>query len=158
MKKLAIIAAVALLAACNSGNGTSARARIPKQFQFLGSYKISGVNNVGGDLSQCRGAGEFADVAVGTPVTVAKFTGKPIAVGHVEVGLGTNIYQSTLDECTFRFSVANVPRAKSYLITVGRHGPTAIPLATVVAGRGIVVINANPPPSALPPSPVPVGG
>lgn len=160
MKKLVIGALLLVLAACSSGGGSSAAAKpkLPKIVDFQGEMRIQGPGNVQGDLSNCTGAGPYADVRRGSEISVTNAKGKPLATGLVAYGLGTNIYGSYLDECVFKFYVHNVPRASSFLLRVSKHPPMVVPLATVVATGGKVSVDLNePPPLATPSSVNPAG-
>jgi hypothetical protein len=112
-----------LLAACGGGDEPPPKPVYPATINIQGDVTVRGVNYVRGSLSECAGAGTFADVYKGGPVTVSNEVGRPLAIGKVEYGVGTNVYQNRLDECTFRFRVANVPRALAYQVRIGRQTP-----------------------------------
>ena len=145
MKKVAIGLLLVLLAACSSGSSAPAKPRVPATFTFVGDVRLSGAKNLRGDLSSCAGAGQFMDVVKGARVTVTNRERKPIAVGGVTVGLGTNTYQGVMDECTFRVLVVNVPRAKGYFVIVGGQPPQLLTLPTVIALRRPLLVRPQPP-------------
>ncbi len=92
-----------------SGDDAPATPPIPKSFNFIGDFRLSGSAYVGGDLKNCGGVGYFVDVHPTARVVVTNQNGKPIASGGVTYGSGTNYYQDTLDECLFRFVALHVP-------------------------------------------------
>jgi hypothetical protein len=138
------VALILVLAGCNKDEGPE-KPKIPAAFNIRGDVRLSGSQNVTGDLSNCAGVGAFVDVYKGNSVVVTDQDGKPLANGTITDGLGTNYYEEILDECSFRIRVANVPRAKSYFVVVARQRAHPITLAEVVAGDGYVRFDANPP-------------
>jgi hypothetical protein len=141
---LVLVLLVAVAPACGGDSGPKGPP-IPATFMFKGDVRLSGASYVYGDLANCSGLGPYADIYKGAFVTVTNQVGKPIAIGRVAYGLGTNYYQDVLDECTFRLDIFNVPRAKAYLVVVGRSVPAQFSLASVVATSGVLVFDANPP-------------
>jgi hypothetical protein len=133
------------LTACSTGDDTPAAPPIPKSFNFIGDFRLSGARWVGGDLQNCGGVSYFVDVHPTARVTVTNQNGKPLATGSITYGSGTNFYQDTLDECLFRFVVLNVPRAKSYFVIIGRQRAHPVALQTVVATEGKIKIEGNKP-------------
>ncbi len=129
MKKLgaaaALFALVVLLAACDSGGGPPPKPVYPATINLSGDITLDGATFVRGNLSNCAGAGRFADLIAGAPVTVSNRAGQPLAVGSISYGIGTNVYQNHLDECTFRFHVLRVPRTSSYIIKVAQQAPVS---------------------------------
>jgi hypothetical protein len=121
------------------------RPTIPASFVVRGDVRLSGPNNVTGDLSNCAGVGPYADLYKGANVVVTNQKGRPIARGTITDGLGTNYFEETLDECALRIRVPVVPRAKGYFFVLGRQAPHPITLAEMVAGNGSVRFDANPP-------------
>jgi hypothetical protein len=128
-----------LLAACRGGGEEPPPKPVyPATIQMVGDVTIRGANSVRGNLSDCAGAGTYADIYKGGPVTVSNQVGRPLAIGKVEYGLGTNVYQNRLDECTFRFRILSVPRAQSYQIVIGRQPPLLRSFLGVYASGGAV--------------------
>ena len=107
---VALVALVVLLAACGGGGGKKLKPIYPAAINMSGDITLDGATFVRGNLSDCAGAGRFADLVKGAPVTVSNRAGEPLAVGAISYGIGTNVYQNKLDECTFRFHVPHVPR------------------------------------------------
>ncbi len=148
MRKLAstvlVVLLVGLAAGCTDNSGP-AGPKIPATFLFRIDARLSGDRYLFGGLGVCTGVGQYADIHKGAWVTVTNQVGKPIAVGTVTIGVGTNYYEGALDECTFRLLVRNVPRAKAYLVILGREAPQPFTLAEVVDGAGVLAFDANPP-------------
>jgi len=142
---MAFVLFVPLLAACNRGDSGPEAPVIPASFTFKGEVRLSGAGNVFGGLDNCAGVGRYADIHRGASVTVTNQIGKPIAIGEVSYGLGTNYYRDVLDECTFRLDVASVPRAKAYIVIIARGQPQPISLASIVATNGQLVYDVNTP-------------
>jgi hypothetical protein len=141
---VAIAASVVLLAACNKDDAPE-RPKIPASFNIRGDVRLSGSQNVTGDLSNCAGVGAYVDVYKGGNVVVTDQDGKPLANGTITDGIGTNYFEEILDECSFRIRVANVPRAAGYFVVVARQPAQPITLGEVIAGDGYVRFDANPP-------------
>ncbi len=132
------------LAGC-SKSAEVEKPKIPATFTFNGDVRLSGSANLTGDLSNCVGVGRFVDLYQGAKVVVTNQKGRPLALGAITEGLGTNYFQDVLDECAFRVRVPDVPRARSYFIMLGRQPPKPLTLAEVVTGNGYVRFDANPP-------------
>jgi hypothetical protein len=143
-----------VFAACTSDDPESETPPLPSSYTFNAEAKLSGAANVRGDLSNCTGAGQFADMYKTAPVTVTDVNLKPIAVGSLLDGLGTNVFQNVLDECTFRFVVRNVPSTGGYYVIVGRQRPKAVARITVQATNGRFQIEVNTPNVPRGPSPL----
>lgn len=148
MKKLTsgvlVMVFVVLGAACNRNEGPQ-KPDIPAAFTFRGDVRLSGSKYVFGGLDNCAGVGPYSDIYTGAFVTVTNQVGKPIAIGKVEFGLGTNYYQDVLDECTFRIVVANVPQARAYYVVLARLAAHPFTLRDVVDVNGRITFDANPP-------------
>jgi hypothetical protein len=116
-----------LLSGCFlGGGGGDAKPKKPVYPHYIniqGDLTVNGRYYVRGNLSDCAGAGPFADIVRGAPVLVSDQVGRPLAVGRVAYGVGTNVYQNRLDQCVFRFRVPNVKRAPVYQIRVARQQP-----------------------------------
>jgi hypothetical protein len=145
VRKLAVGLVLVILAAACGGNDAPAAPVIPASFTFKGDIRLSGAKYVSGELSECSGVGPYVDIYKGARVTVTNEVGKPIAIGTVAYGLGTNYYRDILDECTFRFYVPSVPRAKAYLVYVGRNSPHTLTLPGVVQSQGVFSYDINTP-------------
>jgi hypothetical protein len=135
---------VALAAGCTGNNGPTGP-RIPASFLFRVDARLSGARYVFGGLSSCTGVGQYADIHKGAFVTVTNQIGKPIAIGTVTIGVGTNYYQDVLDECTFRLQIIGVPRARAYFVVLGREAPKPFTLSDVMDSGGVLAFDANPP-------------
>jgi hypothetical protein len=118
---------------------------VPKAFNFIGEVRLSGSQNVTGNLENCAGVGRYVDLYTGAYIVVTNQNGKPIAQGVVSKGFGTNYYNEVLDECSFGIKVLNVPRAKGFFIVVGRQRAQPVSLAWVVSTNGIIRYDINPP-------------
>ena len=127
MRKLAtgisLVALVALLAACSGGDGPPPKPVYPPFINIVGDLTVSGAQYVRGNLSDCAGAGRYADLVKGAPVTVSNRVGVPLAVGKITYGVGTNVYRNKLDQCTFRFVAPQVPHAAVYQVVIGQQAP-----------------------------------
>jgi hypothetical protein len=141
-----------VLAGCSKSPEVE-KAAIPKAFNFMGEVRLSGPENVTGDLANCSGVGRFVDMYKSANVVVTNQNGKPLALGTVIEGLGTNYFRDVLDECAFGIQVLNVPRAKGYFIVVGRQRAHPVTLAGVVATNGQIAYDANPPTVRVPGTP-----
>jgi hypothetical protein len=144
---ISLVALVALLAAC-SGDSAPPKPVYPATLNLHGDVTLNGPANVRGNISDCAGAGRYADLARRAPVTVSNQSGVPIAVGRILYSVGTNVYQNQLDQCTFRYAAYNVPRARSYQIVIGRQAPILAQFLDLVRTNGAVGLN-------LPPTTVP---
>lgn len=133
----AAVAVGAVLSACGGG------ASEPKTIAFRGDVTLHGVTRVRGDLVRCVGVGPFADLKAGTKVSVTTPAGRTIAAGTIRYGLGTNLFEERLDECTFRFRVGKVPRVPSYLVKIGHLNPQPVTQDQVVLGRGTVEMDVT---------------
>jgi hypothetical protein len=161
---VALLGLGGLLAACNSGgSATPPTTLLPPSVSFRGEVTVSGANNVRGSLSECAGAGRFADMAVGAPVTVTNPKGKALGIGKVQYAVGTNVYQGHLDQCTFRYFVVSVKTAKMFYVRVGQQKAVPVLASYLVANRYNFAYTLTPttttppltnplnPPTAVPP-------
>jgi hypothetical protein len=93
-----------------------------------GAFPVSGTATLTGAVpnrpgvtvigSSCAGAGGYADVREGAPVTVADATGTVVATGSLGPGRATS--SAT---CSFLFTLPAVPAGSPfYLVEVGHHG------------------------------------
>jgi hypothetical protein len=139
-----VLVLVAVLAACSSSHtATPKAAKAPKQFQFVADVRLNGAQNVHGDLTQCVGVGKFADVKPGARVTVTSPSGKVLKVGYIKLGLGTNLYKGSLDQCNFRYYVTGVPTQKAWVITIGRSHATTVHRSYVIYTSGHIGYSIN---------------
>jgi hypothetical protein len=141
VKKLGItmlvVPLVLLAAACGGGDdGPPPKPVYPDFIDISADLTLSGANYVRGNLSECAGAGAYADVVKGAPVLVSNKVGKPLVVGAIAYGVGTNVYRNRLDQCTFRLRVPHTPRAMTYQLTIGRQKPIAVSFLGLVRSRG----------------------
>jgi hypothetical protein len=146
VKKLAagisLAALVMVLAACGGNDAPPPKPVYPSYLNLRGELTINGAQYVRGNLADCAGAARYADLAKGAPVTVSSAAGIPLAVGKILYAVGTNVYQNRLDQCTFRFTVNNVPRSmKGYLLAVAAQPATPVAFLTLVASGGELSIN-----------------
>jgi hypothetical protein len=143
--KLVTIAALVMvpIACSGSSKASTAAPKIPKVFNFIASTRLNGAQNVRGDLTSCVGVGDFADVRPGALVTVADLSGKVLATSRVGVGLGTDLYQGVIDQCSFGFNVANVPGQKAWLVTVGKDHTVTVHRSSVIATDGRIDYSLN---------------
>lgn len=151
MRKLAagisLVALIALLAAC-SGGSSKPKPVYPAALNIHGDVTLNGPANVRGNISDCAGAAQYSDLAKDAPVTVSNEAGVPLAVGKISYGVGTNVYQNQMDQCTFRYQTFNVPRSRSYQIVIGRQAPIAAQFLDLVRTNGSLSVSL--PPSAVP--------
>jgi hypothetical protein len=141
VRKLGLLAMplLLLLAGCFGGDGDDAaptRPVYPAAINIQGDLTVNGASYVRGNLSDCAGAGPYADVIRGAPVLVTNQNNRPVAIGRVAYGIGTNVYRNRLDQCTFRFRVGAVPRQQAYYISVGRQKPQFISFPTLYRYAG----------------------
>jgi hypothetical protein len=122
---VAAVVAVVALAGCKSDE-SSAKPKYPKQFSFAADLRLSGPGNVYGFLDNCRGKGKYADLKTGAPVKVTTPQGVRLADGSIQYSTGTETKDQVLEECQFRVAVRNMPRRKSYLITIGDQKPIPV--------------------------------
>jgi hypothetical protein len=142
---VASIALLTLLTACTSEGNATPKRKIPKSFYFIGDVRLSGADNVRGNLATCAGAGNFVDVQMGALVIIADEHGTPIAFGKVWLTSGTNTFQGVLDECTFQFRAVNVPSTPNYYVIVGRQPAKLIRRTKIIRTNGRFAFDANPP-------------
>lgn len=156
MRKLAagisLLALVALLPAC-SGGGSKPKPVYPVALNIHGDLTLSGPANVRGNISECAGAAQYSDLAKDAPVTISNQAGVPLAVGKILYGVGTNVYQNQMDQCTFRYMAYNVPRSTSYQIVIGRQAPIPAQFLDLVKTNGALMVTLPPTtlPSTIPP-------
>jgi hypothetical protein len=139
VKKLGIAMLVLLLTAACRGGGEAkppARPVYPDYINISADLTLSGATYVRGNLSECAGAGPYADVVKGAPVLVSNREGRPLALGRVAYGVGTNVYRNRLDQCTFRMRIPRTPRAMVYAISVGRQKPFPVSFLHLLGSRG----------------------
>jgi hypothetical protein len=150
VKKLAVavcvVLLVALLAGCETTNKTKVqKAAVPRTYNLIVDVRLSGAANVRGDISSCIGAGRFADIAPMAKVVVTDQNAKPIALGGIAYGIGTDYYRDVLDECSFRIFVTGVPKAKQYAIVVGRQRPVPFTRKGLIETNGVFGYDLNAP-------------
>ena len=141
MKKLGIgmlVGPLVLLMAACGGDESRPRPVYPDFINVQGDLTLKGENYVRGNLSNCAGAGPYADLVKGAPVLVSNKVGKPLAIGTIQYGVGTNVYRSRLDECTFRWRVPAVPRGVQYQIIVGRQEPRPATYYSLYLQKGAI--------------------
>ena len=142
MKKLGIgmlvVPLVLLMAACGGGDSPPPAPVYPDFMNVQGDLTLKGQSYVRGNLSDCAGAGPYADLNKGAPVLVSSRRGKPLAIGKIVYGVGTNVFRNRLDQCTFRLRVARVPRVNEYRIGVGSQEPFTVSFVTLYRFRGVV--------------------
>ncbi len=140
MKKLGIgmlvVPLVLLMAACGGGDEPPPKPVYPAFIDVQGDLTLKGENYVRGNLSDCAGAGPYADLVKGAPVLMSNMLGKPLAIGTIQYGVGTNVYRSRLDQCTFRFRVPGVPRSVEYQIIVGSQEPRTASFHALYTQKG----------------------
>jgi hypothetical protein len=157
VKKVAAgVAVVALglsLGACG-GDDSPPKPVYPSIINITGDITLTGPTYVRGNLSDCAGAGVYADLAKGAPVTVSNEAGVPIAVGKVQYSVGTNVYQNQLDQCTLRYAAYAVPRAASYQVVVGQQAPVPARFYDLVVSRGRLDFKLPAPPSTTTTAPI----
>jgi hypothetical protein len=152
VRKLGLLAMPLLLvlSGCflrDDGDDAAPRAPVyPAAINIQGDLTVNGASYVRGNLSDCAGAGPYADVIRGAPVLVTNQNKRPVAIGRVAYGIGTNVYRNRLDQCTFRFRVAAVPRQQSYYISVGRQQPQFITFPTLYRYAGTLQYSLPPRP------------
>jgi hypothetical protein len=140
VKKLGVVALAVLpllLTACNRGGDDTPPPTLPATINIRGNVTVRGPNYVRGSLSECAGAGAYTDYYKGGVVTVSNRQGRPLAIGRIQYGVGTNVYQNRLDECTFNFFVPSVPRAGTYQIAVGRLAPMLTTFKGLLSRNGL---------------------
>jgi hypothetical protein len=103
----------------------------PEAITLRGEVILTGATNVRGGLSECVGAGPYADLYPGAPVVVTDGQGKPLTVGKITYGVGTNFYLNQLDQCTFKVELGSVPYAETFQIVVSRQDPVSIPFLSL---------------------------
>ena len=133
-----------MLAACSSGGGSKPAAQKLLPITLKGEVTVNGNTNVRGGIARCSGAGPYVDLFQGAVVVVGTAHGKPLRVGAISLTAGTNFFKGYLDQCTFEFTVANVPQADWYWVYVARQVPRLIPAAFVAGGTATVQIALNP--------------
>lgn len=134
-----------LLVACSGGGGSATpTTTLPPTVVIKGNVAISGPRNVRGNLSDCVGVGPYADLRTGAPVTVTTPAGKPLGIGKIILGVGTNVYQDQLDQCTFRYIVLSVKTRRNYIVKVAQQRPLPVALTYLIATRGNFDINLTP--------------
>jgi hypothetical protein len=141
---LLLVVAVGLatvgLTACNDDEGPP-QIVYPKELTIRGEVILNGATNVRGGLAECVGAGAFADLYPGAPVIVNDTEGKPLAVGKITYGVGTNFYLNQLDQCTFKVQMGVVPFSETYQIVVSRQDPVSISFLPLWRQLGIFSFN-----------------
>lgn len=140
MKKLGVVLLLLpalVLAGCGSGDDAPPAPSLPATLNLRGEVILSGATNVRGGLSECVGAGAFADLYPGAPVIVNNAEGRPIIISKIEYAVGTNFYLNQLDQCTFSVRLANVPRLDSYQFVFGRQDPIPYTFADLYRLNGL---------------------
>ena len=143
MKKLGGVLLLVLalaLAGCNNGGDQTPAPTLPATLNLRGEIILTGNTNVRGGLSDCVGAGAYADLYAGAPVVVSNLKGRPIIIGKIEFGVGTNFYLNQLDQCTFGVRLSNVPRIDNYLFTIGRQDPVPYSFEALYKYRGLFTL------------------
>lgn len=142
-----LVALAVVLAACSDDGGGDATSEeeASKEFTMVADVRLSGSDNVTGDLAACSGVGRFVDLYRGALAIVTDETGKPIATGTVTNSLGTNYYREILDECSFRVRVGLVPRSKGYFLVIGRQYPRALAGDLIDLRKGYTKFDLNEP-------------
>jgi hypothetical protein len=146
---VATVAAVVLLGACKSDDGSADQPKYPKQFSFAVDYRLSGRDNVYGFLDNCRGVGDFAGLKTGAPVTLSTPDGTVVARGSIQYSTGTETKDQILEECQFRISVQDVPRHKMYELKIADQKSIPVSLKVMFA-QAPLLLNANTPLVTLP--------
>jgi hypothetical protein len=124
------------LSACGGGDDGPPEIVYPEAINLRGEVILSGATNVRGGLSECVGAGAYADLFPGAPVVVNNEQGRPLTVGKITYGVGTNFYLNQLDQCTFKVELGRVPRADTFQLVISRQDPVAIPFLSLWRRRG----------------------
>lgn len=94
----------------------------PKPVTITGSVTLTDGVDGGGT---CQGSGGYADIRGGTSVVVHDSTGKVVATGQLEEGIGGPGILTDSDiafECKFPFTLEDVPRQKFYGVEVSHRG------------------------------------
>jgi len=144
---VSLVVLVALLAACGGGSGRP-KPVYPATINVYGDVQLNGAASVRGNIADCAGAGRYADLVAGAPVTVSNQAGVPLVVGKITYAVGTNVYQNQLDQCTLRYLAWGVPRAASYQITIARQAPIAARFVDLIHSGGVRDVTL-PPPAAV---------
>jgi hypothetical protein len=150
--RLAALLAVVVLvtAACNerSAKYLVTTTTWPATTNLRGELILNGANLVRGNLSDCAGAGPYADLVEDAPVLVNGADGRPLAVGKIFYAVGTNVYQNRLDQCTFKILVSGIPRQDTYQVIVGQQKPLPTTFFDIYARQGQVRWYLNPVPGS----------
>jgi hypothetical protein len=120
MAALVVVLGAMVLGACSDdGDALPPKPIYPPTVNVTGNLTLGGEQYVRGNISDCAGAAQYADLLNGAPVTVSNTKGVPLAVGKITYSVGTNVFRNRLDECTFRFTVLNVPQDRTgYNLTI----------------------------------------
>jgi hypothetical protein len=133
-----LLALSGLLVAC-SGSSAPKAPPLPAVMNIKGDVSVSGPQNVQGSLSACVGVGKYADLRPGASATISNVRGKLLGVGKIILGVGTNVYQGQLDQCTFRYFIFTFKtEKKGYMLKVADQQPIPVNLQYLIANRGTV--------------------
>jgi hypothetical protein len=82
----------------------------PKPVTIVGTLTITS-NIDGGKV--CQGTKGYSDIHDGAEVVIHDSTGKVIATGELDEGVGSGVIADFARMCTFHFTVRDVPRRSS---------------------------------------------
>ncbi|MFB9831814.1 hypothetical protein [Actinoallomurus acaciae] len=91
----------------------------PKPVTISGAFTI--IDGVSGG-KECQGDDGYDDIHAGTDVVVHDASGKTIATGRLEDGVGEQMVADVALRCRFDFTVHDVPPQKFHGIEVSHRG------------------------------------
>jgi hypothetical protein len=103
--------------------GIAALPFVPKPEVYAIKGKMTLVDSdLDGSDENCYGTGGYSDIKAGMPVTIKDGSGAIIATGDTGSGSKPTGSEHSSVQCTFSFSVGNIPKADFYQVQVGRRG------------------------------------